>query len=56
MKPTKVKRLLENMKKKLSDRDDRGITRVLQADRRITLSDITNMCPSKVCRNTMRKA
>jgi transposase len=42
--------------KKLSDRDVRGIKRVLQADRRITLSDITNMCPTKVCRNTIRKA
>ena len=42
--------------KKLSDRDVRGIKRVLQANRRITLSDITNMCPTKVCRNTIRKA
>ena len=32
--------------KKLSDRDVRGIKRVLQANCRITLSDITNMCPT----------
>ena len=39
--------------KKLSDRDVCGIKRVSQANRRIPLSDITNMCPTKVCRNTI---
>ena len=41
------------MEKKHSDRDVRGIRCVLQVDHRITLSDITNMCPTKVCRNTI---
>ena len=36
------------MEVKLSDRDVRGIKRVLQAKRHIMLFDITNMCPNKV--------
>jgi hypothetical protein len=42
--------------KKLSDRDVRIIKRVSQANRRLTLSEITNMCPTQVSRNTIRRA
>ena len=56
MEPTKPKCVPKNMEKKLSDRDVCGIKRVLQVDCHITLFDITNMCLTKVCRNTIRKA
>jgi hypothetical protein len=55
MEPTKAKPVPKHMEK-LSDRDVRSIKRVLQVDRRITLSDITIMCPTKVCTNIIRKA